>query len=89
LAVSSEWLEIVAAASPDILANGGSCISSPDGQWLVAPSGPEEGLLVTTIDRRRVLKERRNFDLFGHHSRPDIRMLEVNRKRQKIVELSD
>ena len=27
--------EIVAAATPDVLANGGSCIASPDGQWLV------------------------------------------------------
>src|SRR3984957_8979742 len=86
---SSLWREMVAAASPDILANGGSCIASPDGQWLLAPSGPEEGLLVTTIDRRRVLEERHNFDPSGHYSRPDITKLKVNRKRQKIVELSD
>jgi nitrilase len=86
---SSGWREIVSAASPDILANGGSCIASPDGQWLLAPSGPEEGLLVTTIDWRRVLEERHNFDPSGHYSRPDIIKLEVNRKRQKIVELSD
>jgi nitrilase len=86
---SSGWREIVSAASPDILANGGSCIASPDGQWLLAPSGPEEGLLVTTIDCRRVLEERHNFDPSGHYSRPDITKLEVNRKRQKIVELSD
>jgi nitrilase len=86
---SSGWREIVAGATPDVLANGGSCIASPDGQWLLAPSGPEEGLLVTTTDRRRVLEERHNFDLSGHYSRPDITTLEVNRKRQKIVELSD
>ena len=86
---SSGWREIVAAATPEVLANGGSCIASPDGQWLLAPSGPEEGLLVTTTDRRRVLEERHNFDLSGHYSRPDITTLEVNRKRQKIVELSD
>ena len=86
---SSEWREIVAAASPHILANGGSCIASPDGQWFLAPSCPEEGLLVTTIDRRRVLEERHNFDPSGHYSRPDITKLEVNRKRQKVVELSD
>ena len=86
---SSGWREIVAAATPDVLANGGSCIASPDGQWLLAPSGPEEGLFVTTIDRRRVLEERHNFDLSGHYSRPDITTREVIRKRQKIVELSD
>ena len=86
---SSGWREIVAAATPDVLANGGSCIASPDGQWLLAPLGPEEGLLVTMIDRRRVLEERHNFDPSGHYSRPYITTLEVNRKRQKIVELSD
>ena len=86
---SSGWREIVAAAGPDVLANGGSCIASPDGQWLIAPSGPEEGLLVTTMDRRSVLEERHNFDSSGHYSRPDVTKLEVNRKRQKIVELSD
>jgi nitrilase len=51
--------------------------------------GPEERLLVTTIDHRRVLEERHNFDPSGHYSRPDVTKLEVNRKRQKIVELSD
>jgi nitrilase len=86
---SSEWREIVAAASPDVLANGGSCMASPDGQWLAAPSGPEERLFITTIDRRRVLEERHNFDPSGHYSRPDVTKLEVNRKRQRVIELSD
>jgi nitrilase len=86
---SSEWREIVAAASPDVLANGGSCMASPDGQWLAAPSGPEERLFITTIDHRRVLEERHNFDPSGHYSRPDVTKLEVNRKRQRVIELSD
>jgi nitrilase len=86
---SSAWREIVAAASPEVLANGGSCMASPDGEWLVAPSGPEEKLFVTTIDHRRVREERQNFDPSGHYSRPDVTTLEVNRKRQNVVELSD
>src|SRR5277367_3702783 len=77
---SSAWREIVAAASPEVLANGGSCMASPDGEWLVAPSGPEEELFVTTIDHRRVREERQNFDPSGHYSRPDVTTLQVNRK---------
>jgi len=49
------------AASPEVLASGGSCVAGPEGEWLVAPSGPVEELFVTTIDHRRVLEERQNF----------------------------
>jgi nitrilase len=86
---SSAWREMVAAASPEFLANGGSCVAAPDGEWLVAPCGPEEKLIVATMDYRRVLEERQNFDPSGHYSRPDVTRLEVIRKRQKIAELSD
>ena len=80
IAGSSAWREMVTAASPEVLASGGSCVAGPDGEWLVAPSGPVEGLFVTTIDHRRVLEERQNFDPSGHYSRPDVTRLEVNRK---------
>jgi nitrilase len=86
---SGEWREIVFAASPEVLANGGSCLAAPDGTWLLTPSGPTEELFVTTIDYRRILEERQNFDASGHYSRPDVTRLEVNRERQKVVELSD
>jgi len=86
---SSAWREMVAAASPEFLANGGSCVAAPDGEWLVAPGGLEEKLFVATLDYHRVLEERQNFDPSGHYSRPDVTRLEVNRKRQKIAELSD
>ena len=84
---SSAWREMVAAASPEVLASGGR--ASPDRTGLVAPSGPVEELFVTTIDHRRVLEERQNFDPSGHYSRADVTRLEVNRKRQNVVNLSD
>jgi len=80
---------MVATASLEVLASGGSCIAGPAGEWLVAPSGPVEELFVTTIDHRRVLEERQNFDPSGHYSRPDVTRLEVNRSRQNVVNLSD
>jgi len=86
---STAWREMVATASPEVLANGGSCIAAPDGEWIVPPTEPVEKLLVTTIDHRRVLEERQNFDPSGHYSRADVTRLEVNRKRQSVVDLSD
>jgi nitrilase len=81
----SAWRHAVAAASGDLLANGGSCLAGPDGEWIVPPAPPEETLLVATVDHRRVLEERQNFDPAGHYGRPDVTRLEVNRERQGLV----
>jgi nitrilase len=75
--------------SPEILANGGSCIAGPDGEWLVAPILNKEGNHYHTIDFNRVLEERQNFDPVGHYSRPDITKLKVNRTRQTTVNFKD
>ena len=72
--------------APDVLANGGSCIAGPDGEWLVEPVMHNEGLIYQTIDFNRVLEERQNFDPVGHYSRPDVTKLTVNRERQTTVE---
>jgi len=73
--------------APDTLANGGSCIAGPDGEWIVAPVLHKEGLIFQTIDFNRVLEERQNFDVVGHYSRPDVTKLTVNTERQTTVEI--
>ena len=78
-------LELILANSADPLANGGSCIAGPDGDWVIAPVVGEEKLLVATIDHSKVRGERQNFDPSGHYSRPDVTRLIVNRARQRIV----
>ncbi len=80
------YKEIIKNA-PDILANGGSCIAGPDGEWIVEPVIDKEGLIFQTIDFNRVLEERQNFDVVGHYSRPDITKLIVNTERQTTVEI--
>jgi nitrilase len=72
--------------APDVMANGGSCIAGPDGEWIIAPVLRKEGLIIETIDFNRVLEERQNFDPVGHYSRPDVTKLSVNRDRQSTVE---
>ena len=82
------WRAQVSAAAPPILADGGSCLAGPDGAWIIPPAPAEETLLTATIDFRRVLEERQNFDASGHYARPDVTRLQVDRRRQATVEFS-
>jgi nitrilase len=79
-------LEKIFEKAPKILANGGSCIAGPDGEWLVEPILNEEGNFYFELDFNRVLEERQNFDPVGHYSRPDVTKLVVNRERQSTIE---
>ena len=71
--------------APENMANGGSCIAGPDGEWIIEPVIEKEGLIIQTIDFNRVYEERQNFDPVGHYSRPDVTQLTVNRERQSTV----
>jgi len=73
--------------APDIMADGGSCIAGPDGEWIIEPVPLEEGNIVQTLDFNKVLEERQNFDPVGHYSRPDVTKLIVNRVRQSIIDI--
>ena len=77
--------ELILANASDILADGGSCIAAPDGEWIVEPVIEKEELIFATIDHSRVRGERQNFDLSGHYARPDVTRLVVNRERQSIL----
>lgn len=81
-------LEKILEKSPDVLADGGSCIASPNGKWLIEPIVNEEGIFYAELDFNRVLEERQNFDPVGHYSRPDVTKLIVNRERQGIVKFT-
>ncbi len=82
-------LDQILEKAPDILANGGSCIAGPDGEWVLEPVVDKEGILYATIDFNRVYQERQNFDPVGHYSRPDVTKLIVNRDRQSTVSIKE
>ncbi len=82
-------LNAILAKAPETLANGGSCIAGPDGEWVIEPVLKKEGLIFQNLDFNRVYEERQNFDPVGHYSRPDVTKLKVNRERQSTVEFED
>jgi nitrilase len=86
---STPHAEGFAANSEELLANGGSCIAGPDGQWVVEPVVGEETLLVASLDHQRVRAERQNFDPGGHYARPDVTHLTVDRRRQTTLTTVD
>lgn len=82
-------LKAILKKAPDTLANGGSCIAGPDGEWIIEPVLHQEGIIYKTLDFNRIYEERQNFDPVGHYSRPDVTKLSVNRERQSTVEFKD
>jgi len=71
----------------EFLANGGSCLCGPNGDFIIEPQLENEGLFSAEIDLDRVREERQNFDPAGHYSRPDVTCLQVNRERQSTIKL--
>lgn len=81
--------ELLTERADEIMANGGSCVASPTGEWLLEPIVNEESLRVVELDHKRVLEERHSLDVVGHYSRPDVTRLIVNRERQTTAEFLD
>lgn len=70
---------------PKTMANGGSCIAAPDGEWLIEPICDREVVQSAEIVLDKVWQERQNFDPCGHYSRPDVLRLQLNRERQQTL----
>lgn len=81
--------ELLNDVAEDLMADGGSCVAAPNGDWLLEPQLGEESLYIVELDHQQVLEERHSLDVSGHYSRPDVTRLVVNRKRQTTAEFSD
>jgi nitrilase len=68
-----------------ILINGGSVIVSPMGDVLQGPLRGEEGLLVTRIDEKDVIRGKYDLDVIGHYARPDVFHLSVDEAPKSTV----
>jgi nitrilase len=83
------YADLLRESADDVMADGGSCLASPTGEWILEPEINTESLRVATIDHQLVLEERHSLDVAGHYSRPDVTRLIVNRKRQTTTEFDD
>ena len=81
--------DLLRETADDVMANGGSCVASPTGEWLLEPEINTESLRIVDLDHQIVLEERHSLDVAGHYSRPDVTRLVVNRKRQTTVDFED
>lgn len=77
--------ELLIKNAPETLANGGSCIAAPTGEWLIEPVVGKEHLFYAELNHESIRKERQNLDIAGHYSRPDVLKLSVNRNRQSGI----
>ncbi|MGB1448544.1 MAG: carbon-nitrogen hydrolase family protein [Flavobacteriaceae bacterium] len=82
-------LEELLENAPAVLANGGSAIAGPNGEWLVEPILDKEGVFCHTLFLDKVYEERQNFDPVGHYSRPDVTQLTLNTTRQSTLNIHD
>lgn len=71
------------------MADGGSCVAGPDGNWLLEPQVEREDIFLVDLDIEAVARERQNFDPAGHYARPDVTTLHVDRRRQRTARFQD
>ena len=72
----------VMATDSEFILNGGSCIISPDGTYLLAPQLDVEDILYYELpDKSQLIQERMNLAVSGHYQRPDVFTFEVDKKR--------
>ncbi len=81
--------KLLSDSAEEVMANGGSCLAAPTGEWVLEPETGRESLRVADIDHRQVLEARQTLDVAGHYSRPDVTRLVVNRERQSTASFSD
>jgi nitrilase len=63
----------------DWMSRGNTIIVDPSGTVLAGPLTGTTGILYAEIDAERARLSRREFDVVGHYSRPDVFQLRVNR----------
>ena len=67
---------------------GDSAVIAPGGEIVAGPMHQEKGILFAEIDSKRVAISKRDLDITGHYSRPDIFTLKVNTKPQSPIEFT-
>ncbi|WP_339891456.1 carbon-nitrogen hydrolase family protein [uncultured Alteromonas sp.] len=72
-----------------IFFNGGSGVAGPNGEWVIAPTFNESGIIYASLNLEEVYQYKHDLDVVGHYSRSDVFQLSVNRMARESVSLLD
>lgn len=64
-----------------LLLNGGSCVISPRGSFVLEPCFNKSSIIYVNLDLEEAVREKMTLDTSGHYARPDIFTFQVNKKR--------
>ena len=67
---------------------GDSTVIAPGGEIIAGPMRKEKGILYAEVDSKRVGLSKRDLDITGHYSRPDIFTLSVNTQPQSPIKFN-
>ena len=75
--------------APDEWINGGdSLVVAPGGKIIAGPKNKEHGILYAEVDLQQVASARRDLDVTGHYSRPDVFTLHINKQPQSPIKIT-
>jgi len=63
-------------------------VIAPGGEIVAGPMRKEKGILYAEVDSKRVGISKRDLDITGHYSRPDIFTLSVNTQPQTPIKFN-
>ena len=66
---------------------GDSLVVAPGGEIIAGPMRKEKGILYAEVDSNRAAISKRDLDITGHYSRPDIFTLSVNTQPQSPIKI--
>jgi len=93
-AVSKEMIDVLADSDEQVAMLSGkpnafSGIFGPDGRLISEPLIDDEGIVYGDVDLNLCIEPKQYHDIIGHYNRFDVFNLQVNRRRQLAVSLSD
>jgi nitrilase len=77
--------ETLYPASEEWINPGDSVVVAPGGEIVAGPMRKEKGILFAEVDSKRVGISKRDLDVTGHYSRPDIFTLSVDTQPQSPI----
>jgi len=80
--------EIMYPATEEWINPGDSAVIAPGGEIVAGPMRKEKGILYAEVDSKRVGISKRDLDITGHYSRPDIFTLSVNTQPQTPIKFN-